>query len=99
MIDLVQKVAEWSVTGHAGRFAKENLPYIDRNIGMAVDVVGQRHDFAVERVFVGFAATVTVKLYMGHVPPMTVESFHRFERGSPIARHAQIIGMDVNRMR
>ena len=66
---------------------------------MRVDVVGQRHDLAVERVLVPVAAAVAVELDVRDVAAVAFEGLHRFERRRPVAGHAQVVAVDVDRMR
>src|SRR5262245_56793068 len=62
LIDVGEIVTERAVARHASRFAKEDLANIDGQIWMGVDVVGQRSNFAIERVFIRLAAAVAVEL-------------------------------------
>ena len=98
-VDLRQEITQRSVARHAGRFAEQHLADVDRDVGVRVDVVGQRHHFAVERVFVAIAAAVAVKLDMRDVAAMTFQSLHRFQRRFPVAGHAQVVAVNMHRMR
>ncbi len=59
----------------------------------------KRNDFGVERVLVGVAAAVAVELDVRDVAAMSFERLHRFERGAPVAGHAQVVAVDVHRVR
>src|SRR5678815_2235840 len=65
----------------------------------SIDVLDELHDLAVEGVLVSCAATVTVKLDMREVTTRVAERLHRFERRGPVARHPEVIGVQVNRVR
>ena len=94
-VDVGQVVTQWPVTRHACGFTKKNLADVDGDIGMRIHVIGKRSHFRVERVFVSVAATVAVELNMREVGLGTLQRFHRFERRHPIARHAEIVAVDV----
>ena len=66
---------------------------------MLVDIVGQGRRFRVERGLVAFAPAVAVELDVGDVPAMPLEGFHRFQRRLPVAGQAQVVAVDVDRMR
>lgn len=99
LIDVGQIVTEWAVAGHARGFAEEHLADIDGDVFVGVHVLGQRGDFAVKGVFIGIAAAVAVKLNVCHVAAMAFERTHRFERRGPVAGHAQVVAVDMGRVR
>ena len=45
------------------------------------------------------AAAVAVELDVGEVPAMALEQLHRLERGRPVAGQAEVVGVDVDRVR
>jgi hypothetical protein len=48
---------------------------------------------------VGVAAAVTVELDVRQMPARIAERLHRLERGVPVARHAEVVAVDVHGMR
>ena len=56
-------------------------------------------DLAVERVLVAFAAAVAVELDVRDVAAVAFEGLHRFERRRPVAGHAEVVAVDVHRVR
>ncbi len=94
-----QVVAERAVAGHARRLAEQHLADVDGDVRVRVDVVGQRRDLAVERVLVALAAAVAVELDVRDVAAVAFEGLHRFERRRPVAGHAEVVAVDVDRVR
>ena len=56
-------------------------------------------DLAVERVLVGLAAAVAVELDVRQMAARVAERLHRLERRPPVAGHAEIVAVDVDRVR
>ncbi len=98
-IQVAQVVSHRAVAGHARRLAEHHLADVDRNVLVRVDVFGQRRHARIERRFIGVAPAVAVKLDVGHVPARPFEGPHRFQRRRPVARHAEIIGVDMHAVR
>ena len=48
LVDLAQEVAERAVAGHARGLAEHHLADVDREVGVRVDVVGERRHFALK---------------------------------------------------
>ena len=53
----------------------------------------------VERVLVAVAAAVAVELDVRQVAAVAFERLHRFERRRPVAGHAEVVAVDVDRVR
>ena len=66
---------------------------------MLIDVLGQRCDFGIESVFVAVSAAITVELDVGHVATLPFERLHRLEGRRPVPRQAEIIAVNVHRVR
>ena len=45
------------------------------------------------------AAAIAVELDVGHVPAMALQDLHGLERRRPVAGKAEVVGVDVHRMR
>ena len=99
LVELAQVIAERPVARHAGGLAEDHLADVDRDVGMLVDVFGQRRDLRGERVFVLVAAAVAMELDVGQVAAMPLEHLHRLERRRPVAGQAEVVGVDVHRVR
>ena len=97
-VHIGQKIAKWPISGHASRFPEHYLTDINRKIVMFIDIVGQRSNFGVECVFISLATPVTVELNVCKMAPVTLECFHGIKGRLPVAGHAQIIAMDMDRM-
>ena len=66
---------------------------------MIVDVLGEGRDLRAERVLVALSAGVAVELDVRQMAAMSLEQFHRLERGRPVARQAEVVAVDVDRVR
>ena len=66
---------------------------------MSVHVLDELHDLAVERRLVTLAAAVAVKLDVRQVAAGVAERLHRLERRPPVAGHAEIVAVEVDRVR
>ena len=64
---------------------------------MGIDVIGDLGAGG-KRVLPGFAA-IAVELYVRHVDAAVTGRAHRFQGGLPVAAVAQVVAVDVDRMR
>ena len=66
---------------------------------MGVDIVGQRSDLRRECVFIAGSAAVAMELDVGQVAAVTLEQLHGLERGRPVAGEAEVVGVNMHRVR
>ena len=66
---------------------------------MGVDIVGQRGDLRRERVFIAGPAAVAMELDVGQMAAVTLEELHGLEGGRPVAGEAEVVGVDMHRVR
>ena len=99
LVDLAQVIADRAVAGHAGGLAEDDLADVDRQVGVRIDILGQRRDPRRKRLFVAVAAAIAVELDVGQMPAMALQELHRLERGRPVAGQAEVVGVDVHRVR
>ena len=97
--DVCEEVAERAVAGHARGVAEHDLADVDGEVRVRVDVLGELRHFAVERVFVAFAAAVAVELDVREVGAVAFEGLHGGERRVPVAGHAEVVAVDVDGVR
>ena len=55
--------------------------------------------FRIERVLIAVAAAVAVELNVSDVAAMSFECFERLERRGPVAGHAEVVAVDMDRVR
>ena len=77
---------------------KQTWPTSTLILGMGIHVLGQRADLRVEVGRLAGRAAVAVELDVGQVQPMPVDRLHPLERRLPVARHAQVQAVHVDRM-
>ena len=66
---------------------------------MLINIVGQPGDLGAKgRLIIGIA-TITVKLNMGQVAPMSFQGLHGLQGGLPISRQTEVVPMNVDRVR
>ena len=78
---------------------KTTWPTSTVRLGCALTYSASGATFERERVLVAVAAAVAVELDVGQVPAMALEELHRLERGRPVAREAEVVAVDVHRVR
>src|SRR5271157_2341951 len=83
-------LADPSVRRHAGRFTEEDLPHVDCQSLVGVDVVGKRADHRPEVSLLIGRAAIAVELDVRHVHTMSVKSPHSLKGRLPVAGHPEI---------
>ena len=96
---LVQEVPQRAVAGHRSRLAEHHLADIDGQVGVGVDVLGQRRHFGAHRGLVVRGAAVAVELDVREVRPRPLDGPHGLQRRRPVARHPELIAMNVHPVR
>ena len=86
------------VAGHRHRVAKEHLPDVEREFRMRVEPLDQWCHARAERVGIKIAACVAVELHVRQMGRDAVECVHRLQQRPPVARQAEIGGVDVERV-
>ena len=106
--DVLQKITQRTITCHAGRLSEQDLSHIDRNILVRVNILSQRADLGTQSLLLihiaavnasASSSSITVKLNVSQVGFHPVDRLQRFQSRFPVARHAEIVGVNVNRMR
>ena len=97
--ELMQIVADLAVAGHAGGVAEQDLAHVDRKIAVLVDEVRELRNPGAKRALIVGPAAVTVKLDVREMGASAFKSLHGRQRRAPVAGKAQIVAMDVNRVR
>ena len=93
-----QMLGGGGVARHRNRVAEEYLPHVEREFRMGVEPFDQWCDARAERVGIEIATCVAVELHVREMGWDAVECAHRLQQRPPVARQAEIGGVDVERM-
>ena len=86
-----------TIGGDRDRVAEQHCTGVAGEVGMGVEVVGDLPRLGAHRVPI--VAAVGMELQVGHVGPVAFQHFHSFQGGGDVARGAQVVAVQVQRVR
>lgn len=92
-------LAERSIARHRQRASGIHVPDVDGHVRMLADVVDQLRGRRGKAARIVGVAGVTVKLDVCEMPATSFQAVHRMQRGFPIARNAEVVAVDMHRVR
>ena len=95
--EFVQQVLPRPVGGDGDGVAEQHRAGVARQVRVGVEVLGDRHRRRLHGEPV--VAAVGVVLEVRHVGAVALQHLHRFEGGGVVARRAEVVAVQVNRVR
>ena len=94
----MQEIAQWTIASQRRRFVEHDLPDIDGQVVVRVDVLGQSRDFRAKRRLVVRVTAVAVKLNVRQMTTVSFQSFHCLVRCDVIARQTEVVAVQMHGM-